>query len=164
MFNAARFKSSRVSSVEGDFDTGTDSPVNILSLTMQSPESSKLSQGNWVGNFVHISGYEIARVDVAPEATAKDSDVAIKARDLAQTLHRCLGFDEGGGDADHRDEEDASSIVVVFVDGPKEQTSNLEDVERMEGFIHEELASSLLLDSCQRCVRGSLAHHCRYQP
>ncbi|KAJ8106340.1 hypothetical protein OPT61_g9603 [Boeremia exigua] len=98
----------------------------------------------WVRNLVHVSGDELAGVDVGPEAVAQDADVALELGDLAQPLHRGLCLDERRGDADDGDEEDGGGIVVVLVHGPEEQTGDLEDVERVEDLVDEQLAERLL--------------------
>ena len=43
---ADKSKANSVSSVAGNLEIGTDSPVSMLSLTIQSPLSNKLSLGN----------------------------------------------------------------------------------------------------------------------
>lgn len=42
-------------------------------------------------------------------------------------------FNKGGSNADNGYEENTGSIVIVLIERPKDQTSNLEDVERVKG-------------------------------
>jgi hypothetical protein len=41
-------------------------------------------------------------------------------------------FNKGGGNAKHRDEENACSVVVIFVHRPQDQTCYLEDIKGVE--------------------------------
>jgi hypothetical protein len=117
----------------------------MLSLTMQSPESSRLSQGNCVrAGSVDVSGYQLAGVDVGPEAAAQDADLAFKLGNLTQSLHGSLGLDKGGCDTDDGDQEDGSGVVIVLVHRPQEQTGDLEHIEGVEDFVDKQLTERLL--------------------
>jgi hypothetical protein len=68
-----------------------------------------------VRDFVDVSWDEIGRRDCAPKAVAEDADLAYVSCHFAHAAHCAAGFDESGGDRRDGDDEDACSVVVVFV-------------------------------------------------